>query len=181
MAAVAMVVYAAVACLCAAAWHKARRRGRRADAWWWGLLAAGQVFLATDAVLGIRLTLAEIGREYFVRRHWYGERWPVQYVLSAAAFMAVILGAIVLHRVRKLPAGIPLAASGMLLSLLVFSIAAISMHRLENLLTWPFEPLALGTSLRAIACGLTALGAWRSLRFRAREHPYTVTDPREES
>ena len=166
-----MVAYAAVACLCGAAWHQARRRGLRADAWWWGLLAAGQVFLAADAVLGIRLTLAEAGREFFVRHDWYGQRWPLQYVLSAAALLAVILGAIVLHRVRKLPAGIPLAASGLLLSLLIFSIAAVSLHRLENLLAWPFEPLALGTSLRTTACGLTALGAWKSLRPRTREAP----------
>lgn len=177
-----MVGYAALACLCAAAWHKARHHGQRAEARWWGLMAAGHVFLAVDAALGIRLTLAETGREYFARHGWYGQRWPVQCVLSAAAFMVVILGAVVLRRARKLPAGIPLAASGMLLSLLVFSIAAVSMHWLESLLAWPFEPLALGTSLRTIACGLTALGAWRSLRPHTREHPYaaTVTDPSEE-
>jgi hypothetical protein len=47
----------------------------------------------------------------------------------------------------------------MLLALLFFLIAAISMHRLEDLLAWPFEQLALGTSMRVAACGPTAAGA----------------------
>jgi hypothetical protein len=164
MAATGMVLYAGLACLCAVAWRKARRDGLPAAARGWGVVAMGQLFLGADAAFGIRLVLAEASREFFVQHGWYEQRWFVQAILSAATLMTCVTGWMVLGRVRKMPLGVRLALGGLLLSLLLFLIAVVSMHRLEVLLAWPFEPLALGTSMRAAACVLTATGAWKYLR-----------------
>ena len=127
-------------------------------------MAIVQMFLGADAAFGIRLVVAETGRKFFHQQGWYGHRWTVQAILFAAACMIILTAWVILRRARNLPSGGRLALGGTLLSGLLFLIAAISMHRLEVVLAWPFEPLALGTSVRAAACGLTAAGAWRYLQ-----------------
>jgi hypothetical protein len=164
MAAAGAALYAWLACLCALTWRQAHRRGLLAEARWWGVLAAGQLFCTADAAFGIRMAVAEIGRRFSVQQDWYEYRGYAQAILSAAVLLAIIAGWVVSYRIRKGTPGVRLALGGMLLSLLLFLIAGISMHRLENLLAWPFEPLAPRTSLRVLASGLTAAGAWLSLR-----------------
>ncbi len=162
--AVAAAAYLLLALLCAAAWRIARQR-QPAHSWLWAILVLAQLFLATDALFAIRLDVAEMGRTFFQQHGWYGHRYPVQLVLSAAAFLAVpLLAASVSRRSGKFPSGSGWAFLGTLLGLLVFAISGISMHFIEELLTWPSDPISLGNMIRVLGCVLTAFGAWRSLQ-----------------
>jgi hypothetical protein len=156
------MVYTGVACLCGTTWQKARRRGLALDAMWWGLMAVGHFFLALDAILGFRLAIAELGRMLFKEGGWYGDRKPVQVVLSVAALLiAAGVGWALLKWPRRPSRGCRLAGWGTLLSLLLFAVAAISMHQMDVILGWPFQPVSVGAGLRGLACVMTGAGAWR--------------------
>jgi hypothetical protein len=154
-------IYLGLAGMSAAAWSKARGRAL-ARAWLWGALAMTQVFLATDALLGIRLLIAQAGREFFREHGWYGEHRYFQAVLAAAMLMA--MGAftwVALHPARRSPLGCRLAIGGALLSLLMFLLACISLHSFEVWLDWPGKPLGMGTMARVGGCALMGIGGWQ--------------------
>jgi hypothetical protein len=171
MAAAGMGLYAGVGCLCVAARSGAARRGAARNARWWGLLAGCQGFLAADAAFGIRMILAGAGRSVVQEHGWYESRAIVQAMLLAGVSAMAVLAGIVVRRIRGLPRETRWAAGAALVSLLMFAVSVISMHKLEGLLAWPFEPLALRTSVRGAACLVTAAASVMSLRRKSRLAP----------
>ncbi len=73
------VIYAGLAFACGAAFWSAHRRSQASGCWL--VLTVLQAFFAADAFFGLRLALAEAGREFFQHRGWYADRRPIQAVL----------------------------------------------------------------------------------------------------
>jgi len=118
------------------------------------------LFWAADALLGIRLGLAEMGRVWLKEQGWYAEHRPYQAALSAV--MLIALGVLTWgswRAARTFPLGCRLAIGGALVSLLPFLIAFISMHVFEDLMDWPLGLLGLVTMMRVGGWVLTGVGA----------------------
>jgi len=161
-------IYLGMSGLCVVAWRKARGGATHGGARVWGGLAMIQLFWAADALLGIRLGVAEMGRVWFKEQGWYAEHRPFQAALSAV--MLIALGVLTWGSwrvARTFPLSCRLAIGGALLALVPFLIACISMHFFEDLMDWPFGLLGLGTLARVGGCVLTGIGGWRFLRERS--------------
>jgi hypothetical protein len=162
-AAVGAGIYVMLGALCAVGWKQSLRKSRNM-VWFWGSLAGLQFFLACDALFGVRLVLAEIGREFFEREDWYQHRVPVQ---LAASIVGVTLAAWAIpgakRLMRHLPRGCWLALAGTCVGIVLFCLAVISMHLIEDLMDWPIQALSLGRILRLFGCALTLAGTWTYL------------------
>jgi len=168
LAAAGACVYLTLSGLCLLSWRRSHSQ-KENWAWLWGFLAAGNLFFAVDAVFGIRLLIAEIGREIFKDHGWYAARRSFQGLASAVVLLALGLiawGA--LRAARRVPPGCRLALAGLALSAIPFVIACISMHFMEDLMARPNAVLGLGAALRAAGCAVTGIGAWH---FCARRRP----------
>jgi len=136
---------------CIVAWARDRRSRWVSRSW---LIFSGfELFFALDAGLGIRLRIAEVGREYFLRHGWYAHRRPFQALLVLWAVVLVSLVTYSFIKVkRNISTGCRTAAFGTAVLFVIFLNASISLHQTEK-----FKLAAAG---RVLGCGLTGFGAY---------------------
>ena len=148
------VVHSLLAIGCMLTWLCTRRSGWISASWLW--MAVVQAFFAVDSIVGIRLIIAEAGREYFTHHGWYDERRPMQMVLTLAAIIAVLMiirfislaqGTSATHRMAVVGTGIVLA---------LFLNSAISLHQTGD--------FSLSLAGRVLGCGLTGVGLGLGIR-----------------
>jgi hypothetical protein len=155
-------IYAGLVFACVAAYWSARRHTPGSVCWL--ALAALQAFFAADAWFGLRLAVAETGRQFFKHRGWYANRRPTQAVLSAGALLiSVLITLWLIRQLRGRSKGCRLAISGTGLLTALFLLSAVSWHLIDKVLSLPAEPFTLGLLIRLAACGLTAMGVWQEI------------------
>jgi hypothetical protein len=82
------VIYLGLSSLFIAQWREARHHLVRASSLW-GVLALTQLFLAADALYGLRMAIAGMGRELFREHVWYAYRWQFQAALTAVVLITL--------------------------------------------------------------------------------------------
>src|SRR5215467_2975262 len=81
----AAVVHAILAVGCVVAFNRDKRTSRTPNPWIFLMIL--QLFFAVDAGFGLRLLVADVGRQYFLHHDWYRKRRPVQVALTVTAFL----------------------------------------------------------------------------------------------
>jgi hypothetical protein len=151
----AAVVHAIFAVGCVVAWNRDKRTSRTSNLWIFLMIL--QLFFAVDAGIGLRLLIADVGRQYFLHHGWYRRRRPVQAALTLTAFftVSVVTSSWLLSIRRTAPASrLAIAGSGVLMGF--FLTAAISLHYTEI--------FALAVFGKILGCGLTGAGIWLAIQ-----------------
>jgi hypothetical protein len=155
LAVTAAVVHATLAVGCLLAWIRDKNSSRNSNLWI--SLMILQVVFAVDAFIGLRLLVADAGRQYFLAHGWYTGRRPLQATLTLIAFLlVVVLTGSGLFTIRRTSLAGRLAIAGSGILLVLFLTAAISLHEAES--------FALALFGRALGCSLTGAGIWLTIQ-----------------
>ena len=151
----AALVHSILAVGCVVAWNRDKRTSRTSNLWI--SLVILQLFFAIDAGIGLRILIADVGRQYFLHHGWYRRRRPVQAALILTAFFTVsVATSSWLLYIRRTSLASRLAMAGSCVLMLFFLLAAISLHDTES--------FALAVFGRILGCGLTAAGIWLAIQ-----------------
>jgi hypothetical protein len=151
----AALVHAILAVGCVVAWNRDKRTSRTSNLWI--SLAILQLFFAVDAGIGLRLLIADLGRQYFLHHGWYGRQRPVQVALTLTAFFTVsVVTSRWLLSFRQTSRASRLAIGGSGVLMAFFLMATISLHDTES-----FAHAVFG---KILGCSLTAAGIWLAIQ-----------------
>jgi hypothetical protein len=154
--AVGLVAYVAATVCCGIAW--VRDKVQRGDWQVAALLTLIESALLLDMVFNLRWKVHQFLMDFAMQKHEYQVRRFPQLIALIILAGLFLLGLLRIRRLSRGKSGPSLAASGVLLSLIVWCTEVVSLHQVDHVLYHRFGAIMAVSLLWALACLMTSMG-----------------------